>query len=96
VFLPSRATEDDRPLYPRETLTLPQVRDALAAWFRAWPLGPGARKRLLKREAWRISYTRHRNARAQASHRKLTLRRLRKRGIQVAKIRACIGSNFAL
>jgi len=50
----------------------------------------------LEHAAWQISYTRNRNAAAKASHRKTTLKKLRKRGIEVASIRTCVGSDFAL
>jgi hypothetical protein len=73
-----------------------QIRDALATWCRAWPLGRVARKRLLEHAAWEISYTRNHNAAAKASHRKKTIRELRKRGLKISKIRTCVGSNFAL
>ncbi len=96
AFFPYRDPDDDRPTYPVESLTLNQIRDALAAWLRAWPLGRVARKRLLEDAAWQISYTRNHNAAAKASHRKTTLKKLRERGIEVTQIRTCIGSNFAL
>jgi hypothetical protein len=59
-------------------------------------LGRVARKRILEKAAWQISYTRHHNAAAKTSHRKATLQRLRDRDIDVGKIRTCVGSNFAL
>jgi hypothetical protein len=59
-------------------------------------LGRVARKRLLEHAAWQISYTRNHNAAAKTGHRKTTLKKLRKRGIDVARIRTCVGSNFAL
>jgi hypothetical protein len=59
-------------------------------------LGRVGRKHLLEDAAWQISYTRNHNAAAKTSHRKTKLEKLRKRGIEVAQIRTCIGSNFAL
>jgi len=59
-------------------------------------LGRLARKRLLEKAAWVISYTRNHNATAKTSHRKKTINELRKQGIQIGKIRTCEGSNFAL
>ena len=79
-----------------ESLTRNQIRDALAAWFDASSLGPRARKRRLEKAASRISYTRSRNAAAKASHRKTTTQRLQELGIDLTRIRTCIGSNFAL
>ena len=96
AFFPYRADNDNRPTYPVESLTHNQIRDALAAWCRAWPLGRVGRERLLDQAAWCISYTRSRNAAARISHRKTTVKKLRKRGIDVEKIRTCIGSDFAL
>ncbi len=96
AFFPYRDTDDDRPTYPVESLTLNQIRDALAAWCRAWPLGRVARKYLLEDAAWHISYTRNHNATAKVSHRKTTHQKLRKHGIEVEHIRTCMGSNFAL
>ncbi|MCH8243221.1 MAG: hypothetical protein IH897_11515 [Planctomycetes bacterium] len=96
AFFPYRDNDDDRPRCSVESLTLNQIRDALAAWCRAWPLGRLGRKRLLEHAAWQISYTRNHNAAAKAGHRKTTLKKLRKQGIDMARIRTCIGSNFAL
>ncbi len=79
-----------------ESLTRNQIRDALTAWFDVESLGPRARKRRLEKAAWQISYTRNRNAAAKVSHRKTTIQRLQKRGIDITKIRTCVGSNFAL
>jgi len=59
-------------------------------------LGRVARKYLLEDAAWQISYTRNHNAAAKSGHRKTTLKKLRKRGIEVEQIRTCIGSDFAL
>ena len=88
--------DDDRPTDPVESLTRNQIRDALTVWFDAWPLGAATRKRRLEKAAWQISYTRSRNAAAKVSHRKTTTNRLRKLGIDLTRIRTCIGSNFAL
>ncbi len=96
AFFPYRDAADKRPTYPVDSLTHNQIRDALAAWCRAWPLGRVGRKRLLEDTAWQISYTRNHNAAAKASHRKTTLKKLRKRSIEVEQIRTCIGSDFAL
>ncbi|MCH7884147.1 MAG: hypothetical protein IIC01_02765, partial [Planctomycetes bacterium] len=96
AFFPYRDPDDDRLTYPIESLTHNQIRDALAAWCRAWPLGRVGRKRLLEHAAWQISYTRNHNATAKAGHRKTTLKKPRKRGIDVDRIRTCIGSDFAL
>ena len=79
-----------------ESLTRNQIRDALTAWFDVGSLGPRARKRRLEKAAWQISYTRNRNTAAKVSHRKATIQRLQKRGIDITKIRTCVGSNFAL
>ncbi len=78
-----------------ESLTLCQVRDALAAWLDALPLGKKAQDTMLTHAAWTISYVRNHNARAKASHQKTTTRDLARRGIDVEKIRTCLGSNFA-
>ena len=96
AFFPYRDPDDDRPTYPVESLTHNQIRDALAAWCRAWPLGRVGRKRLLEHAAWVISYTRNHNAAAKAGHRKTTLAKLRNQGFDVARVRTCLGSNFAL
>ena len=96
AFFPYRDTDDHRPTYPVESLTLNQIRDALAAWCRAWPLGRVGRNRLLEHAAWQISCTRNHNAAAKVGHRKTTLEKLRKRGIDMAQIRTCVGSDFAL
>ena len=96
AFFPYRDPDDNRPTYPIESLTHNQIRDALAAWCRAWPLGWVGRKRLLEHAAWNISYTRNHNAAAKTSHRKKTLKKLREHGIDVAHIRTCVGSDFAL
>ncbi len=96
AFFPYRDPDDNRPPYPVESLTHNQIRHALAAWCRAWPLGRVGRQRLLEHAAWNISYTRNHNAAAKAGHRKTTLKKLRERGIDVAHIRACVGSDFAL
>ena len=95
-MLPCRGPDDTRPTYPVESLTLNQIRDALSAWFRAWPLGRVARNRLLEAAAWQISYTRNHNAAAKASHRKTSLKKLGARGINIETIRTCVGSDFAL
>ena len=96
AFFPYRDMDDNRPTYPVESLTHNQIRDALAAWCRAWPLGRIGRNRLLEDAAWQISYTRNHNAAAKVSHRKTTLKKLRKQDIDVTRIRTCIGSDFAL
>ena len=54
------------------------------------------RQCLLEQAAWQISYTRNHNAAAKAAHRKTTLEKLRTQGIDLARIRSCIGSDFAL
>ncbi|MCH8149192.1 MAG: hypothetical protein IH987_14620 [Planctomycetes bacterium] len=59
-------------------------------------MGRVGRKRLLEHAAWVISYTRNHNAAAKVGHRKTTLKKLRERGIDVANIRTCVGSDFAL
>jgi len=51
---------------------------------------------LLEHAAWIISYTRNHNAAAKVSHRKKTIKNLRKWGIRISQIRTCIGSNFTL
>jgi hypothetical protein len=79
-----------------DSLTLCQVRDALAAWLQAWPLGKRAREQILTHAAQTISYIRNHNAQAKASHRKAMMRNLARHGIDVKNIRTCIGSNFAL
>jgi hypothetical protein len=79
-----------------ESLTVNQIREALAAWFQAAALPPSARRPILEDAAWRISRTRHHNAKAKVSHRKTALRTLRKKGLPLSKMRTCIGSNFAL
>ena len=94
-FFPYRADGDTRLTYPVESLTVNQIRDALAVWFRAAPLGPSARRQLLKEAAWNISYTRHHNSAAKTSHRKEALRTLDRRGLDLTQMRTCIGSNFA-
>ena len=81
---------------PVESLTLNRIRDSLTAWCPAWRLGWVARKRLLEDAAWQINYTRNHNAAAKISHRKTTLKKLRKQDIDVTRIRTCIGSDFAL
>ena len=79
-----------------ESLTRNQIRDALVAWFDVSSLGPRARRRRREKAAWIISYTRNRNAAAKASHRKTTTRRLQELGIDLTRIRTCIGRDFAL
>ena len=96
AFFPYRAPGDDRLGYSVESLTLYQIRDALAAYLAALPLGREARRHILEHAAWTISYERHRNERAKTSHRKAALRRLRKLGIYITRIRTCLASNFAL
>ncbi len=85
-----------RPTYPVESPTLSRIRDALAAWCPAWRLGRVGRGRLLQHAAWQISYTRNRNAAGTAGHRKTTLEKLRKQGLDMARIRTCAGSDLAL
>ena len=79
-----------------DSLTLNQVRDALAAWWQALPFGWRTRKRILETAAWRISYLRYRNTEARVCHAKKTRQRLRDLGIEIERIRTCVGSNFAL
>jgi len=95
-FFPERAVGDDRPTYPVESLTLCQIRTALAAWFQAVLLKRSARAPFLADVAWNISYTRHRNAVAKEFHRKATLASLERRGLCLDNMRTCTGSNFAL
>ena len=76
AFFPYRADDDDRPTYPVESLTVNQIREALAAWFQAVSLPRSARRQVLEEAAGRISYARHRNTEAKVSHRKKTLRAL--------------------
>ena len=78
-----------------DSLTLCQVRDALAAWLDALPLGKKAQGIILTHAAWTISYVRNHNAQAKASHQKTATRKLARLGIDVEKIRTCLGSNFA-
>ncbi len=96
AFFPYRSTDDNRPTYPVESLALNQIRAALAAWCRVWPFGRVGRQRLLEHAAWQISYTRNHNATAKAGHRKTTLKKLQKKGIDLTRIRTCGGSDFAL
>jgi hypothetical protein len=96
AFFPYRAEGDDRPTYPVESLTVNQIREALAAWFLAVLLPPSARKQILEHAARTISYARHHNTQARKAHRKKTICNLHRRKLVLAKMRTCLGSNFAL
>jgi len=50
----------------------------------------------LENAAWQISFIRNHNAAAKVSHRKKTIKELRKRGFTISRMRTCVGSNFAL
>jgi hypothetical protein len=95
-FFPYRAPGDHRPRYPVESLSVNQVREAVAAWFQAAALPRSARKPILEKAARTISYERHHNATAMQFHRKTTLRNLHQRGLMLSEMRTCLGSDFAL
>jgi hypothetical protein len=77
-------------------LTVNQIREAVAAWFQALALPRSARKPILEKAAWNISYERHHNATAKIFHRKKTLRTLHRKGLALSRMRTCLGSDFAL
>lgn len=96
AFFPYRAPGDDRPRYPVGSLTVNQIREAVAVWLQVVALRPPARRQALEEAAWRISYARHHNAAARVFHRKKTLGNLHRRGLALKGMRTCIGSDFAL
>ncbi len=96
AFFPYRAPGDNRPEYSVASLTVYQIRDALAAYLQALPLRGHGPRYILEKAARIISYERHRIDQARPSHRKTTIKQLQKSGIYITKIRTCLGSNFAL
>ena len=73
-------------------LTVEQIREAASTWVAIRMLPYSARQILYQRVAKKISYYQRRNLQARKSHTKTTLRRLRKLGIKVSRLKSCVPS----
>lgn len=91
----SPGAEEPTP-YPPESLTVDQIRYALSQWFLSLRYGRRARRILLEDAAAWIAYHRRHNTEAKLSHTRTMQRALLKSGINIDRIRSCLGSNFAL